>query len=32
VEDLDRLTDDFDAASNVVFGEVFMEEITHGLP
>lgn len=31
-EDLDHLTDDFDAATNIVLGEVSVEGIIHGSP
>jgi hypothetical protein len=31
-KDLDRLTDDFDATTNAILGEVFMEEIIHNIP
>lgn len=32
VKELNRLTSEFDAAANVVLGDVFVEQIIHNLP
>ena len=31
-KDLDHLTDDFDATTNAILGEVFVEKIIHNIP